>query len=138
MKGLCGSGLAEAATTLARTARATRIRFAIGLRCTGKSACATGKNLGRARQCRAPTTAAFAAAQSSGVNYKMVWRVTRAPGLVPKPLPLRGTPLTKAPLPVLGNGAGPALPPPVAGVGGEPKLMGAEGSEPMYCEYARQ
>src|SRR5256885_365595 len=37
-----------------------------------------------------------------------------------------------------GNGAGPETPPPAPANGGLPNVTGAEGCEPMYCEYARQ
>ena len=66
--------------------------------------------------------------------YSMIWRWTREPGLVPKPLPPRTLPLGEAPLPCEGCGAGPLAPPPATAVGGVPKAMGLEGSEPMYCE----
>src|SRR5580700_6417659 len=70
--------------------------------------------------------------------YKIDCRRTREPGFKPKPFPPRGKPLGNAPLPVEGSGAGPVEPPPATATGGAPKVMGAEGSEPMYCEYARQ
>jgi hypothetical protein len=66
--------------------------------------------------------------------YKIFWRTMREPGLMPKPLPLRRTPLGKTPLPLEGSGGGPEEPPPVTAMGGEPKATGAEGCEPMYCE----
>src|SRR5277367_5308020 len=66
--------------------------------------------------------------------YKTVARATRAPVLMPKPLPPRTRPFGRVPLPVDGSGVGPAVPPPITAVGGEPKLTGAEGVEPMYCE----
>ena len=53
---------------------------------------------------------------------------------MPKPFPPRGTPSGKKPLPVEGCGAGPLAPPPGTAVGGEPKVTGVDGSEPMYCE----
>jgi len=71
-------------------------------------------------------------------SYRIVWRVTREPGLMPKPFPPRSRPLGSTPLPLEGSGAGPAIPPPGTGVGGEPKVIGADGIEPTYCEYARQ
>ena len=58
----------------------------------------------------------------------------RAPALVPKPLPPRSRPFGSVPLPLDGSGVGPAEPPPTTAVGGEPKLTGAEGSDPTYCE----
>src|SRR6266851_5078302 len=64
--------------------------------------------------------------------YKIVWRTMREPGWMPKPLPPRGTPLGKTPLPLEGNGAGPVAPPPATAIGGAPNDTGAEGSEPMY------
>jgi hypothetical protein len=43
------------------------------------------------------------------------------------------------PLPVEGCNCGPlAAPPPMTAVGGVPNVTGADGSEPRYCEYARQ
>src|SRR5579864_9485646 len=66
--------------------------------------------------------------------YKTAWRETRAPGLVPKPLPPRTLPLGVAPLPCDGCGAGPLAPPPITAVGGVPKATGVDASEPMYCE----
>ena len=57
---------------------------------------------------------------------------------MPKPFPPRGMPFGKTPLPVEGNGAGPLEPPPATAMGGAPKVTGADGSDPMYCEYARQ
>jgi hypothetical protein len=62
----------------------------------------------------------------------------REPGLTPKPLPPRGTPLGKTPLPLDGKGAGPVEPPPDTAIGGAPNVTGADGNEPTYCEYARQ
>src|SRR5712691_4613663 len=62
------------------------------------------------------------------------WRVMREPGWMPKPLPPRGTPLGKTPLPLEGKGAGPVAPPPATAVGGAPKETGSDGSDPMYCE----
>ena len=56
----------------------------------------------------------------------------RAPELTPKPLPPRGWPLGKAPLPFDGCGAGPLAPPPTTAVGGEPNVRGADAVEPMY------
>ncbi len=53
---------------------------------------------------------------------------------MPKPLPPRSRPLGKTPLPLEGNGEGPLEPPPATAMGGAPKVTGAEGSEPMYCE----
>ena len=67
-------------------------------------------------------------------RYKTDWRVMREPGWMPKPLPLRGTPLGKTPLPLEGKGAGPVAPPPATALGGAPNETGADGSEPMYWE----
>ena len=66
--------------------------------------------------------------------YKTVCRTTREPGWMPKPFPPRGMPFGKTPLPLEGNGAGPLEPPPATAIGGAPKVTGADGSDPMYCE----
>jgi hypothetical protein len=55
---------------------------------------------------------------------------------VPNPLP-PCCPLA-VPLPEEACSAGPADPPPVTAVGGEPNVTGADGTEPMYWLYARQ
>lgn len=102
---------------------------------TGKSVCATdtdGEDRATERQRRK------ACLRQAGRCYRMACLVMREPGLMPKPLPPRSWPLGKTPLPVEGCGAGPLEPPPTTAVGGEPKVIGADGREPMYCEYARQ
>src|SRR5579883_1375222 len=73
-------------------------------------------------------------AQAGPCRYRRDCRTMREPGFMPKPLPPRGTPLTKTPLPLEGKGAGPLAPPPVTGTGGDPNVTGADGSEPIYCE----
>ena len=78
-----------------------------------------------------PSNTEQAEACSAQSNH---WRVMREPGWMPKPLPLRGTPFGKTPLPLEGKGAGPVAPPPETAIGGAPKETGAEGNEPMYCE----
>src|SRR5260370_31832797 len=67
-------------------------------------------------------------------TYKTTWRTIREPGWMPKPLPLRGTPLGKTPLPLEGRGVGPAAPPPATAIGGAPNGTGPDGSEPRDCE----
>src|SRR5713226_956486 len=67
-------------------------------------------------------------------HYKINWRTMREPGWIPKPLPPRGTPLGKTPLPLEGRGVGPAAPPPATATGGAPNETGADGNDPMYCE----
>src|SRR5208337_870301 len=71
-------------------------------------------------------------------TYRIVCFTIRAPVGVPNPFPPRNRPFGRVPLPLEGSGAGPLAPPPATAIGGVPKLTGAEGCEPMYCEYARQ
>ncbi len=71
-------------------------------------------------------------------GYRTVCRAMREPAFVPKPLPPRSLPFCNAPLPCDGCGAGPVAPPPATAMGGAPNDTGLEGSEPMYCEKARQ
>src|SRR5882757_75187 len=80
----------------------------------------------------------FRAAGLKPSAYSVVWRWMREPALLPKPLPPRTCPLGKAPLPCDACGAGPLEPPPTTAVGGVPKAIGVDASEPMYCEKARQ
>src|SRR5260370_14169149 len=65
------------------------------------------------------------------VHYRIDWRAMREPGRMPKPLPPRGTPLGKTPLPLEGKGAGPAAPPPATAIGGAPNETGADGRGPL-------
>src|SRR5208282_3325347 len=69
---------------------------------------------------------------------RIVCFTMRAPVGVPNPFPPRSKPFGSVPLPLEGSGAGPLAPPPATAIGGVPKLTGAEGCEPMYCENARQ
>ena len=69
--------------------------------------------------------------------YKLRWRLryesvssSVSVWLTPKPLPPCCA--VAVPLPEEGCGAGPAAPPPITAVGGEPKGTGVEGTEPVY------
>ena len=70
--------------------------------------------------------------------YRSACLTMREPGFTPKPLPPRTKPFGSTPLPLDGKGGGPVTPPPATATGGVPNVTGAEGSEPTYCEYARQ
>ena len=72
------------------------------------------------------------------ILYKVICRNTREPVFTPKPFPPRTWPFGSTPLPLDGSGAGPVAPPPATAIGGAPNVTGAEGSDPTYCEYARQ
>src|SRR5260370_18551367 len=61
------------------------------------------------------------------IRYRIDWRTMREPGWRPKPLPPRGTPLGKTPLPLEGKDAGPVAPPPPAAGVGAPKNAGSYG-----------
>src|SRR6266851_4330371 len=91
-------------------------------------------NSGRPQEKRRQAAALQSTAGLKPGLYNTDWRTMRDPGWMPKPLPPRGTPLGKTPLPLEGRGAGPVAPPPATAIGGAPKETGADGSEPMYCE----
>src|SRR5260370_34623725 len=101
--------------TLCRMDRAQRTEILLGV-LANKHFSSTGFSLcsdGLCKRRRPKTEQAEACSTQSND-----WRVMREPGRMPKPLPPRGTPLGKTPLPLEARGAGPAAPPPATAIGG--------------------